>query len=312
MRYNDGTQITKANSPQLRKVPGNYFDQEALDSCLNEYGPLSVGFLECIQNLEPFDSTLVCLENFQPIVSVDTFEFALGEPIFYYSYGVVQNEKEVCPSGFHVPSWKDFTELAVHVGPSLGGYHLKDDQFWDGDNSYGFAAHATGLVELQNVSSCEDEWSLVADVFQGTTCDSLPSDYSCQELILALIDVFEFGGTLEHDFDWKYFDVLTPEWIELNNASWDSALYVFFEENRSDFLQACLSNGWNAQIDWLDQGRYAEWWIRQPISYDCYVRDAFMSVWGERTALYPIQSRFDGLYMVPEFSCPIRCIKDTE
>ena len=91
------------------------------------------------------------------------------------------------------------------------------------------------LVELQNASSCEDEWSLVADVFQGTTCDSLSSDYSCQELILALIDVFEFGGTLEHDFDWKYFDVLTPEWIELNNASWDSALYVFFEENRSDF-----------------------------------------------------------------------------
>jgi uncharacterized protein (TIGR02145 family) len=65
----------------------------------------------------------------------------------YETYGVLYNwpavmTEGICPSGWHIPSDEEFTELTNFLGgESVAGGKMKDDVQWNGSNSSGF----TGL-----------------------------------------------------------------------------------------------------------------------------------------------------------------------
>jgi uncharacterized protein (TIGR02145 family) len=70
----------------------------------------------------------------------------------YETYGVLYNwpavmTEAICPSGWHIPSDGEFTQLTVFLGGGIvAGGKMKDDVQWDGSNSSGF----TGLPGGQN------------------------------------------------------------------------------------------------------------------------------------------------------------------
>jgi len=63
----------------------------------------------------------------------------------YATYGVLYNWPAVmtagiCPSGWHIPSDEEFTELTDFLGGvSVAGVKMKDDVLWNGNNSSGFS-----------------------------------------------------------------------------------------------------------------------------------------------------------------------------
>jgi uncharacterized protein (TIGR02145 family) len=63
----------------------------------------------------------------------------------YVSYGVLYNwpavmTEGICPSGWHIPSDGEFTELTDFLGgESIAGGKMKDDVLWNGTNSSGFS-----------------------------------------------------------------------------------------------------------------------------------------------------------------------------
>jgi uncharacterized protein (TIGR02145 family) len=68
----------------------------------------------------------------------------------YFTYGVLYNwpavmSEGVCPSGWHIPSDGEFTELTDFLGgEEVAGGKMKDDVFWNGSNSSGFTGLAGG------------------------------------------------------------------------------------------------------------------------------------------------------------------------
>ena len=65
----------------------------------------------------------------------------------YETYGVLYNwpavmAEGICPSGWHIPSDDELTQLTDYLGGwEVAGGKMKDDVFWNGTNSSGF----TGL-----------------------------------------------------------------------------------------------------------------------------------------------------------------------
>jgi len=63
----------------------------------------------------------------------------------YLTYGVLYNwpavmTEDICPSGWHIPSDEEFTELTDFLGGvSVAGVKMKDDVLWNGNNSSGFS-----------------------------------------------------------------------------------------------------------------------------------------------------------------------------
>jgi uncharacterized protein (TIGR02145 family) len=63
----------------------------------------------------------------------------------YATYGVLYNwpavmTEGICPSGWHIPSDGEFTELTDFLGgESVAGYAMKDDVLWNGSNLSGFS-----------------------------------------------------------------------------------------------------------------------------------------------------------------------------
>jgi uncharacterized protein (TIGR02145 family) len=62
-----------------------------------------------------------------------------------YNWNAVNDPRGLCPSGYHVPSDEEWTDLENHLGGSpVAGAALKsstsDSPAWDGDNSSGFSA----------------------------------------------------------------------------------------------------------------------------------------------------------------------------
>ena len=78
----------------------------------------------------------------------------------YVSYGVLYNwpavmTEGICPSGWHIPSDGEFTELTDFLGgESIAGGKMKDDVLWNGTNSSGFSGlpggfrHSGGLYGI--------------------------------------------------------------------------------------------------------------------------------------------------------------------
>ena len=59
-----------------------------------------------------------------------------------YNWYAIDDSRELCPSGWHVPSDSEFTELTDLLGgESVAGNSMKDDVQWNGSNSSGW----TGL-----------------------------------------------------------------------------------------------------------------------------------------------------------------------
>jgi uncharacterized protein (TIGR02145 family) len=52
----------------------------------------------------------------------------------------------ICPSGWHIPSDEEFTELTDFLGGfGVAGGNMKDDAQWNGSNSSGFTGLPGGL-----------------------------------------------------------------------------------------------------------------------------------------------------------------------
>ena len=55
----------------------------------------------------------------------------------------------ICPSGWHIPSDGEFTQLTDFLGgESVAGGKMKDDVLWNGSNSSGFTALPGGLWNI--------------------------------------------------------------------------------------------------------------------------------------------------------------------
>ena len=69
----------------------------------------------------------------------------------YATYGVLYNWHAVmtggiCPSGWHIPSDGEFTELTDFLGGEyVAGVKMKDDVLWNGTNSSGFSGLPGGF-----------------------------------------------------------------------------------------------------------------------------------------------------------------------
>jgi len=69
----------------------------------------------------------------------------------YATYGVLYNwpavmTEGICPTGWHIPSDGEFTELTDFLGgESIAGLQMKDDVLWDGINSSGFSCLPGGV-----------------------------------------------------------------------------------------------------------------------------------------------------------------------
>ena len=63
----------------------------------------------------------------------------------YATYGVLYNwpavmTEGICPSGWHIPSDEEFTQLTYFLGgESVAGWKMKDDVQWNGDNTSGWS-----------------------------------------------------------------------------------------------------------------------------------------------------------------------------
>jgi len=67
--------------------------------------------------------------------------WSLNEYGRLYNWYAVDDGRGLCPSGWHIPSDEEFTELTVFLGDYYDvGETLKDDIGWDGINSSGFSA----------------------------------------------------------------------------------------------------------------------------------------------------------------------------
>ena len=113
----------------------------------------------------------------------------------FYSCLVAADERNVCPTGYHIPTWRDWTELASFLGPSRAGYLLKDSLPWGGPNDYGFSARPIGVLsvevenDIENYDQClsECEWN-----YCYQTCEN-----EIQNSIGAMMDdLFEFHDEL--------------------------------------------------------------------------------------------------------------------
>ncbi len=94
--------------------------------------------------------------------------FYFGQKM-YNGYAVIADD--FCPSGWHIPSHGDWTELINFVGgPSQAGYHLKSTSSWysveengNGSNSSGFNGQGNGYHSdcwgLSNFSEIGIWWS---------------------------------------------------------------------------------------------------------------------------------------------------------
>ena len=69
----------------------------------------------------------------------------------YATYGVLYNwpavmTEGICPSGWHIPSDEEFTQLTDFLGgESVAGGKMKDDVQWNGSNSSGWTGLPGGL-----------------------------------------------------------------------------------------------------------------------------------------------------------------------
>ena len=73
----------------------------------------------------------------------------------YDTYGVLYNwpavmTEGICPSGWHIPTDGEFTELTDFLGgEAVAGVKMKDNSQWDGSNSSGFTGLPGGWISYE-------------------------------------------------------------------------------------------------------------------------------------------------------------------
>jgi len=87
----------------------------------------------------------------------------------YETYGVLYNwpavmTEGICPSGWHVPSDEEFTQLTDFLGAGVAGYAMKSTTGWNnngnGSNSSGWAGLPNGVKDFSgfNISGSHGFW----------------------------------------------------------------------------------------------------------------------------------------------------------
>jgi uncharacterized protein (TIGR02145 family) len=85
----------------------------------------------------------------------------------YATYGVLYNwpavmTEGICPSGWHIPSDEEFTQLTDFLGgESVAGGKMKDDVQWNGSNSSGFTGLPGGdySADFNSIGERGNWWS---------------------------------------------------------------------------------------------------------------------------------------------------------
>ena len=73
-----------------------------------------------------------------------------------YNWYAIDDERGVCPDGWHVPSDEEWTILMDYLGGALiAGLKMKDVLNWDGTNESGFTALPSGMIHPNNYGSSE-------------------------------------------------------------------------------------------------------------------------------------------------------------
>lgn len=108
-----------------------------------------------------------------------------------YNWHAVDDSRELCPSGWHVPSDDEWTELREFLGGQLqAGVPMKSSEFdlpaWDGSNTSGFSAVPGGIRasysgDYQGGGNAGVWWSSTANGSSFAWARSLESGYNTFE-----------------------------------------------------------------------------------------------------------------------------------
>ncbi|MEZ7836496.1 MAG: fibrobacter succinogenes major paralogous domain-containing protein [Flavobacteriales bacterium] len=117
----------------------------------------------------------------------------------YETYGVLYNwpavmTEGICPSGWHIPSDGEFTQLTDFLGgESVAGGKMKDDVQWDGSNSSGWTGLPGGYRYSDgfNVSGHGGHWWSASESGSYSWKRRLLSDY---------VNVFRNDGSRYYGF----------------------------------------------------------------------------------------------------------------
>jgi len=109
--------------------------------------------------LSTWTSTTITTGKWCPIYT------GVGDGLFYDGYAAVST-KNICPTGWHVPTKSDFETLQASAGGTSEGNKLKDNVTWNGTNScgwkgiYGGYRAGSGTYYDHNTSgtSCYGVW----------------------------------------------------------------------------------------------------------------------------------------------------------
>jgi len=61
-----------------------------------------------------------------------------------YNQFAVDDDRGICPIGWHVASQQEYHDLAYYLGEDTAGYQMKDNNAWDGSNQSSFNGLAGG------------------------------------------------------------------------------------------------------------------------------------------------------------------------
>ena len=106
----------------------------------------------------------------------------------YLTYGVLYNwyavdQASICPTGWHVPTDAEWTELSDFWWRCCGWKIVKSFFTWDGTNSSGFTALPAGYRVVIG-----GFYNLEGYAFFWSSCEDDPGDSWRRRLILAILE----------------------------------------------------------------------------------------------------------------------------
>ena len=160
-----------------------------------------------------------------------------NEQTGFYSPLVVWDSRNVCPSGYHIPTWEDWTQLIAFLGPCKGGYLLKNNQLWGGPNDYNFSAKPLGVLrasinyDIDNYQQCISECQEICDNSCYDATDFLDNviengfQYIAEEVLYGTYAAQDYGiqnyiGTSQEEF-LNQLENFYIEWFNNNSENSD-------------------------------------------------------------------------------------------
>ena len=229
-------------------------------------------------NFDAFDPAWISINsNLQHVVE--------GESGHYYSYGTVYNSNELCPLGWHVPSFADWIEFADEVTVDLGGYYLKDSTEWFGINSFGFNAKPRGYAranliwpdwdwqyECNNIANSLWNYDYYYELEEYASSTDLCDGISGEEFDECQNSLVNFIDSLASVYDFEWNEDLLPvdnfdELWDLTEGSNGPWLAAFFVLESCNSLEEAIELFQMENVYSLDnEGAQAQWWIRDEIN----------------------------------------------